>query len=176
MPTAMRAQKPEPCRATATGSAPCRPRPGTWSWRSRSCGRLVLPVRLERCRRLDQALFAVVMEEHANRTCARKVDDLVRVLGGNTGIVKAELSRVCVPWTPRWPRSPTGSCPRPRSRACPSVPPTTRPVSAEARAPASPLKLSSWPRKSAGTAAGRCLGSRSATVRTAPLDRVPALA
>ena len=53
------------------------------------------PSLLERRRRIDQALFAVVMEAYVTGTSVRKVDDLVRALGADTGISKSEVSRIC---------------------------------------------------------------------------------
>src|SRR5688500_7654752 len=53
------------------------------------------PCRLERRRRIDQALFAVVMEAYLHGVSTRKVDDLVRALGADTGISKSEVSRIC---------------------------------------------------------------------------------
>lgn len=53
------------------------------------------PSLLERRRRLDQALFAVVMEAYVTGTSVRKVDNLVRALGADTGISKSEVSRTC---------------------------------------------------------------------------------
>ena len=53
------------------------------------------PSLLERCRRIDQALFAVVMEAYVTGTSVRKVDDLVKALGADTGISKSEVSRIC---------------------------------------------------------------------------------
>lgn len=46
------------------------------------------PSLLERRRRVDQALFAVVMEAYLHGVSTRKVDDLVRALGADTGIWK----------------------------------------------------------------------------------------
>jgi hypothetical protein len=43
---------------------------------------------LERRRRMDQALFAVVMEAYQHGVSTRKVDDLVRALGADSGISK----------------------------------------------------------------------------------------
>jgi putative transposase len=54
------------------------------------------PSLLERRRRIDQALFAVVMEAYLHGVSTRKVDDLVRALGADTGISKSEVSRICV--------------------------------------------------------------------------------
>src|SRR5512133_570343 len=53
------------------------------------------PCLLERRRRVDQALFAVVMEAYLHGVSTRKVDDLVRALGADTGISKSEVSRIC---------------------------------------------------------------------------------
>lgn len=53
------------------------------------------PCLLERRRRVDQALFAVVMEAYVTGTSVRKVDDLVKALGADTGISKSEVSRIC---------------------------------------------------------------------------------
>lgn len=53
------------------------------------------PSLLERRRRIDQALFAVVMEAYVHGVSTRKVDDLVRALGADSGISKSEVSRIC---------------------------------------------------------------------------------
>jgi transposase-like protein len=53
------------------------------------------PVILERRRRIDQALYAVVMEAWVNGVSTRAVDDLVAALGIGTGISKSEVSRIC---------------------------------------------------------------------------------
>jgi putative transposase len=53
------------------------------------------PSLLERRRRVDQALFAVVMEAYLHGVSTRKVDDLVRALGAHSGISKSEVSRIC---------------------------------------------------------------------------------
>jgi putative transposase len=53
------------------------------------------PSLLERRRRIDQALFAVVMEAYLHGVSTRKVDDLGRELGADTGISKSEVSRIC---------------------------------------------------------------------------------
>jgi putative transposase len=45
-------------------------------------------------RRIDQALYAVVMEAYVQGVSTRSVDDLVLALGG-TGISKSEVSRIC---------------------------------------------------------------------------------
>ena len=53
------------------------------------------PALLERRRRVDQALFAVVMEAYLHGVSTRKVDDLVKALGAESGISKSEVSRIC---------------------------------------------------------------------------------
>ncbi len=53
------------------------------------------PSLLERRRRVDRALFGVVMEAYVHGVSTRKVDDLVVALGVDTGISKSEVSRIC---------------------------------------------------------------------------------
>ncbi len=53
------------------------------------------PALLERRRRVDEALYAVVMEAYVHGVSTRKVDDLVRALGADAGISKSEVSRIC---------------------------------------------------------------------------------
>lgn len=53
------------------------------------------PSLLERRRRVDQALFAVVIEAYLHGVSTRKVDDLVKALGAESGISKSEVSRIC---------------------------------------------------------------------------------
>ena len=55
----------------------------------------LFPALLERRRRIDQALFAVVMEAYLHGVSTRKVDDLVKALGADSGISKSEVSRIC---------------------------------------------------------------------------------
>ena len=50
----------------------------------------------------------MVMEAYLHGTSTRKVDDLVKALGADSGISKSEVSRICAVWTPRWPPSVTG--------------------------------------------------------------------
>ncbi|XIJ58135.1 IS256 family transposase [Kitasatospora hibisci] len=54
-----------------------------------------LPSLLERRRRIDQALYAVIMEAYVLGVSTRSVDDLVKALGADTGISKSEVSRIC---------------------------------------------------------------------------------
>ncbi|MEJ8632046.1 IS256 family transposase [Streptomyces sp. MS2.AVA.5] len=53
------------------------------------------PSLLERRRRIDQALYAVIMEAYVHGVSTRAVDDLVKALGGDSGISKSEVSRIC---------------------------------------------------------------------------------
>ena len=53
-----------------------------------------LPIILEPRRRIDQALYAVVMEAYVHGISTRSVDDLVEAMGG-TGVSKSEVSRIC---------------------------------------------------------------------------------
>ncbi len=54
-----------------------------------------LPSLLEPRRRIDRALWAVVMEAYVHGVSTRKVDDLVAALGIDAGISKSEVSRIC---------------------------------------------------------------------------------
>jgi transposase-like protein len=53
------------------------------------------PAILEPRRRIDQALYAVVMEAYVNGVSTRAVDHLVAALGVESGISKSEVSRIC---------------------------------------------------------------------------------
>ena len=53
------------------------------------------PVILEPRRRIDQALYAVVMEAYVAGVSTRSVDDLVAALGIDSGVSKSEVSRIC---------------------------------------------------------------------------------
>jgi putative transposase len=53
------------------------------------------PVVLEPRRRIDQALYAVVMEAYVAGVSTRSVEDLVAALGIDSGISKSEVSRIC---------------------------------------------------------------------------------
>lgn len=54
------------------------------------------PSLLEPRRRVDRALWAVIMTAYVTGTSTRKVDDLVRALGVDSGISKSTVSRVCL--------------------------------------------------------------------------------
>jgi putative transposase len=53
------------------------------------------PSILEPRRRIDQALYAVVMEAYVLGVSTRSVDDLVQALGISSGISRSEVSRIC---------------------------------------------------------------------------------
>ena len=53
------------------------------------------PELLEPRRRIDQALYAVVMEAYVNGVSTRSVDDLVAAMDVDTGISRSEVSRIC---------------------------------------------------------------------------------
>jgi transposase-like protein len=53
------------------------------------------PSLLERRRRIDQALHAVIMEAYVHGVSTRNVDDLVAALGVESGVSKSEVSRIC---------------------------------------------------------------------------------
>ena len=54
-----------------------------------------LPTILEPRRRVDQALYAVIMEAYISGVSTRKVDSLVAALGSQSGISKSQVSRIC---------------------------------------------------------------------------------
>ncbi len=54
-----------------------------------------LPSILEPRRRVDQALYAVIMEAYISGLSTRKVDALVAALGVQSGISKSQVSRIC---------------------------------------------------------------------------------
>ena len=53
------------------------------------------PSILEPRRRIDQALYAIVMEAYVLGVSTRSVDDLVAALGIDTGISRSQVSRIC---------------------------------------------------------------------------------
>ena len=53
------------------------------------------PELLEPRRRIDKALWAVIMTAYITGTSTRKVDDLVKALGCDSGISKSAVSRIC---------------------------------------------------------------------------------
>ena len=71
------------------------------------------PSLLERRRRIDRALYAVVMEAYVHGVSTRKVDDLVKALGAASGISKSEVSRICAGLDKELDRVPTAPAPGP---------------------------------------------------------------
>jgi transposase-like protein len=53
------------------------------------------PELLEPRRRIDKALWAVIMTAYITGTSTRRVDDLVKALGCDSGISKSTVSRIC---------------------------------------------------------------------------------
>jgi transposase-like protein len=53
------------------------------------------PELLEPRRRIDRALWAVIMTAYITGTSTRKVDDLVKALGCDAGVSKSTVSRIC---------------------------------------------------------------------------------
>jgi transposase-like protein len=53
------------------------------------------PAILEPRRRIDQALYAVVMEAYVHGVSTRAVDELVGALGVSAGVSRSEVSRIC---------------------------------------------------------------------------------
>jgi len=53
------------------------------------------PSLLEPRRRVDRALWAVIATAYVTGTSTRKVDDLVRALGVDSGVSKSTVSRIC---------------------------------------------------------------------------------
>jgi len=62
-----------------------------------AAGGVVLPELARTPAQVDQSLFSVIMEAYLHGTSTRKVDDLVKALGANSGISKSEVSREDVP-------------------------------------------------------------------------------
>jgi putative transposase len=84
------------------------------------------PSLLERRRRIDRALYAVVMEAYVHGVSTRKVDDLVAALGVDSGISKSEVSRICGELDGDSKRSGTGASITSRSPTSSLTPPTSR--------------------------------------------------
>ena len=53
------------------------------------------PSLLERRRRIDKALHAVIVEAYVHGVSTRSVDDLVAAMGVDSGVSKSEVSRIC---------------------------------------------------------------------------------
>lgn len=57
---------------------------------------------LERRRWVDHSLFAVITEAYLHGTSTRKVDDLLKALGTDSGISKSEVPRIVVSGDGGW--------------------------------------------------------------------------
>ena len=122
------------------------------------------PSVLEPRRRIDQALYAVVMEAYVHGVSTRAVDDLVVAMGGS-GISKSEVSRICAGLDEAVARSGPVGWTTSSSRTCSSTRPTCTcaPTAAAGRSPPRP----SWsPPASPPTAAARSSAWTSVTART----------
>jgi hypothetical protein len=67
------------------------------------------------------------MEAYVYGTSTRKVDDLVKALGVDSGISKSEVSRICVELDHEVAAFRSRRWPIPASRTCSWTPPTSRP-------------------------------------------------
>ena len=84
------------------------------------------PSILERRRRIDRALFAVVMEAYVHGVSTRKVDDLVAALGA-TSVSRSPRCPASAPnWTPTWPPFGPARSGRWSSPTCSPTPPSSR--------------------------------------------------
>jgi putative transposase len=54
-----------------------------------------IPSNLEPRRRIDQALYAVIMKAWVKGISTRKIDALVAAIGSQAGISRSEVSRIC---------------------------------------------------------------------------------
>jgi Transposase, Mutator family len=120
------------------------------------------PSILEPCRRIDQALYAVVMEAYVAGVSTRAVDDVVAALGISSG----SPSPRCRASAPGWMRS-SGRSERVSSTTSSSTTSTwTRPTCTFATPPRRSRRWpSSWRRGSRPTATGTSSAATSATAR-----------
>jgi transposase-like protein len=121
------------------------------------------PLILEPRRRIDQALYAVVMEAYVAGVSTRSVDDLVAALGIDSGISKSEVSRICAGLDEVVTAFRTRRLTTPASLTSTSM----RPTCTCATAPRRWCRWPSWWRPaSPPTAVVRSSGSTWATART----------
>jgi transposase-like protein len=80
------------------------------------------PALLERHRRVDQCLFAVVMETYLHGTSTRKSTTWLKHWRRYRDLKKARYRGYAPIWTPKWPLSATGHCPSSGLRTCFSTP------------------------------------------------------
>jgi len=113
-------------------------------------------------RRVDKALWGVIMTAYVTGTSTRKVDDLVRALGCESGVSKSTVSRICAGIDEEVAII--------RSRRLDHLGfPTctwTRPTSKRGSTTASCRAPWSWPPVSPATVTARCSVSTSATPKT----------
>ena len=133
---------------------------------------IFFPTILEPRRRIDQALYAVVMEAYVNGVSTRSVDDLVAALGVDSGISKSQVSRICagldeIVGAFRTRRLDPSSFP-----TCISMPPTCTSATRRHRCA---RWLSSWPPGSPPTAPGGARPRRRRQRGRSVLARLPAL-
>jgi putative transposase len=86
------------------------------------------PSLLERRPRIDQALFAVIMEAYLHGVSTRKVDDLVKALGATPGSPSRRSRGSARTSTRRSPPSAIAVLKTRRTRTCSSTRPTARPA------------------------------------------------
>jgi putative transposase len=103
------------------------------------------PVILQPRRRIDQALYAVVMEAYVNGVSTRSAEDMVAALGVDSGISKSEVSRICAGLDEQVAAFRTRPLHHTTSPKCSSTPPTCT-CAAAAPAGRSPQWPSWWPR------------------------------
>ena len=118
-----------------------------------------LPTILEPRRRVDQALYAVIMEAYIGGVSTRKVDALVAALGSQSGISKSQVSRICQ----EIDQQVQAFLNRPLESSSYAMQPTSR--GGGARLSRSAHGPWWWPWASAPMVAGSCWASRSATAR-----------
>ncbi len=87
------------------------------------------PALLEPRRRIDRALWAVIMEAFVHGVSTRKVDDLVAALGIDAGVSKSRCRASAPSLTAPCASSGSGVWTTSSSRTCFSTPPTSRAVS-----------------------------------------------
>jgi putative transposase len=74
------------------------------------------------------ALTLLIMEAYLHGTSTRKVDDLVKALGVDSGISTSEVSRICAELDGEVAAFRPRLLAHPASRTCSWTPPTSRPA------------------------------------------------
>jgi transposase-like protein len=120
------------------------------------------PSLLEPRRRVDKALWGVIMTAYTTGTSTRKVDDLVRALGCESGVSKSTVSRICAGIDEEVAVFRTR---RLDHLAMPYVYLDATYIKPGSTTGSSPVP-SSWPPASPRTGTGKCSASTSATPRT----------